>query len=172
MAETIRFARMTSPLGPLVLAASDQGLCHISYGEDHEMDFVLALQARFPSARVVRDDKGLQPWARQIKAYWSGQNRRFPLSVDLRGLTEFQQSVLQATRKIPFGQTRSYQDVARSIGAPRAYRAVGSALGRNPLPIVIPCHRVVSASGIGGYTGGLHRKLRLMELEKMAVPRA
>lgn len=169
MVETIRFTRMSSPLGPLILAASDQGLCRISYGEDHEMDFVLALQERFPSARVVRDEKGLQPWTRQIKGYWSGKNRRFPLSVDLRGLTEFQKSVLQETRKIPFGQTRSYQEVARCVGAPRAYRAVGSALGRNPLPIVIPCHRVVSASGIGGYTGGLHRKLRLMELEKIRV---
>jgi methylated-DNA-[protein]-cysteine S-methyltransferase len=102
----------------------------------------------------------------ELDEYFEGKRRRFDLPIDLRWGTEFQKSVLETARRIPFGEYWSYADVARRAGRPNAQRAVGSALGKNPVAIVIPCHRVMaSGGGIGGYTGGLDIKRTLMRIE-------
>jgi methylated-DNA-[protein]-cysteine S-methyltransferase len=107
---------------------------------------------------------------RQLRDYFAGRSSVFSLPLDLRLATPFQQRVLRSTARVPFGRVASYSDIARRIGRPGARRAVGTALGRNPIPIVIPCHRVIAGSGgIGGYMGGLDIKRKLMRLEGIAV---
>ena len=153
-----------SPLGPLFIAASEQGLCHVDFGIS-EADFLSGLD---PLARTEQSAPALAPYAGQLQAYFAGERSGFDVPLDLSRLTPFQLSVLQAARRIPAGSVWTYGQVARSIGKPKASRAVGQALGRNPVPIVIPCHRVVASDGsLGGYSGGggLDSKRWLLELE-------
>jgi methylated-DNA-[protein]-cysteine S-methyltransferase len=153
-----------SPLGPLCLAASDRGLSHVDFGRS-EADFLDGLD---PLARTERNPETLAPIARQLSDYFDGTRANFDLPVDLSRVTSFQLSVLQAARTIPTGTVWTYGQVARAIGKPRAGQAVGQALGRNPVPIVIPCHRVIAADGsLGGYSGGggLVSKRLLLNLE-------
>lgn len=114
---------------------------------------------------VTRDDERLQDVSNQIKDYLNGEQIEFDFAYDLSGATQFQQEVWSAIQKIPYGETRTYSWVAKEIGRPRAVRAVGNALAANPLPIVIPCHRVVGISSLGGYSGGLEWKKHLLKLE-------
>jgi O-6-methylguanine DNA methyltransferase len=153
-----------SPLGPLYVAASRRGLCGLDFGVS-EADFLGGLD---PLARVERDPAALAQATRQLREYFEGTRQRFDLPLDLEQLTPFQLSVLQTARRIPMGSVWTYGQVARTIGQPKASRAVGQALGRNPIPIVIPCHRVVAADGrLGGYSGGggLESKRLLLRLE-------
>jgi methylated-DNA-[protein]-cysteine S-methyltransferase len=107
---------------------------------------------------------------RELQDYFSGRCKRFRVPIDLRWVTPFQKNVLDATAGVPFGEVVSYSDIARRIGNPEARRAVGGALGRNPVAIIIPCHRVVASDGsIGGYTGGLDIKRELMRIEGISL---
>jgi methylated-DNA-[protein]-cysteine S-methyltransferase len=150
------------PFGPIYLAKTERGVCRISFRS--ERDFLReleenALLPEFDADRFSRE-------SREIERYFEGRCKRFSAPLDLRLTTAFQRRVLQAAARIPFGQLASYSDVARQIGQPGARRAVGQALGSNPIAIIIPCHRVVAADGsIGGYTGGVQIKRHLLNLE-------
>jgi O-6-methylguanine DNA methyltransferase len=160
----IRWDVMASPLGALYVAAGPEGLCRLDFGIS-EADFLARLN---PHARIKRDPAALAPVVAQLQAYFTEERTLFELRLDLQALTPFQQSVLQAAQRIPAGTVQTYGQVARAIGKPRASRAVGQALGRNPVPIVIPCHRVVASDGgLGGYSGGggLDSKRWLLRLE-------
>ncbi len=156
-----------SPLGRLLLAASPQGLLRLAY-PTVDPDLVLADLARRISPRVIAAPSRLDETRRQLEAYFAGRRRHFDLALDRRLIRPgFFGQVLSATAKIPYGAISSYQAVAEAAGSPRAYRAAGSALGANPLPVVIPCHRVLASGGaLGGYTGGTERKTLLLELER------
>jgi O-6-methylguanine DNA methyltransferase len=163
-APTIRWDCIPSPLGPLYIAASARGLCSLDFGVS-QAEFLAELD---PMARTEQDPRALAEAAGQLQAYFAGEQRRFDLPLDLHSLTPFQLSVLQAARRIPAGDVRTYGQVAQAIGKPKASRAVGQALGRNPIPIVIPCHRVIASDGgLGGYSGGggLQSKRYLLGLE-------
>jgi methylated-DNA-[protein]-cysteine S-methyltransferase len=161
----VYYVEMQSPVGPLLLAATERGLVRIAFGGSQ--DALRAELARWRVARpLVRSDDALAEPARQLEEYFAGRRRVFDLEPDLRFATPFQRLVLGATSSIPAGAVSTYGDIARSIGQPGASRAVGQALGRNPVPIVIPCHRVLAGGGgMGGYTGGLEIKKRLLAIE-------
>jgi methylated-DNA-[protein]-cysteine S-methyltransferase len=162
----VAYARVDSPLGPLLAASTERGIVTLSYLGFREEDDVLARLARDLSPRVLEAPARLDRVRRELDEYFEGERRSFDLDVDWSLVDGFQRRVLAATAAIPFGGHASYGEVAERAGNPRAYRAAGTALGRNPIPIVIPCHRVWAAGGkLGGYTGGLDRKRALLELE-------
>jgi methylated-DNA-[protein]-cysteine S-methyltransferase len=157
-----RYARkvIDSPVGRLTLVASDHGLAAILWEKDNPR--------RVPLGEVVESDSHpvLLETARQLQEYFAGARREFTLPLDFRG-TEFQRRVWSALLTIPFGQTRSYAQIAQQIGCPAAVRAVGAANGRNPLSIIAPCHRVVGSNGqLTGFAGGLEVKAKLLSLER------
>jgi methylated-DNA-[protein]-cysteine S-methyltransferase len=118
------------------------------------------------NGRLVESNQGFEELARQLRDYFDGRKTGFNFEPDLDGLTEFQKNVLRATMTVPYGAVVSYQWIAQKAGRPRAYRAAGNALGRNPIPLAIPCHRVVGTDHkLHGFTGGLHWKVKLLELE-------
>jgi methylated-DNA-[protein]-cysteine S-methyltransferase len=163
-APLIQWDVIGSPLGPLYIAASARGLCKVDFGISQE-EFLSKLD---PSARIRQNPAALAPIAKQLQAYFSDAHLRFDIPLDLSRATPFQSRVLETARSIPPGTVQTYGQIARSIGKPRASRAVGQALGWNPIPIVIPCHRVVgSDGGLRGYGGGggLKSKRFLLELE-------
>lgn len=164
-APRLRWDAIDSPLGPLYFAASDRGLCSLDFGAGADLNAFLAHLD--PLAHAEHDPQGLSGIAEQLREYFAGRRQRFDLPLDLGRLTSFQRSVLQAACAIPYGSVRSYGQLAQTVGRPHASRAVGQALGSNPIPIVIPCHRVVASDGsLGGYTGGLEKKRFLLELER------
>jgi methylated-DNA-[protein]-cysteine S-methyltransferase len=153
-----------TPLGTLLVAATDHGLCRISF--DPEPDSETEQLARSFGARVLRSAKPVDPVRRQLDEYFSGHRRRFELEVDLSGAAPFSRTVLGRLAKIPHGEVTTYGALARAAGHPRAARAVGTVMNRNPVPIVLPCHRVIGADGrLVGYGGGLDRKRLLLTLE-------
>lgn len=156
---SIQQGRFDTPLGTMVLAASDQGLCGAWLdGQRHQPD-----TSRWPHA--VRNAQ-LQAAHSQLLAYFAGQRRSFDLPLDLSGGTDFQRAVWQALLLIAPGDTRSYGALARALGNAAAVRAVGAAVGRNPISVIVPCHRVLGADGaLTGYAGGLPRKTALLALE-------
>jgi len=153
------YKTMPSPVGELKLVASDRGLAAILWEGDSPHRVPL---------RASKEDKAhpiLLETERQLNEYFSGRRKQFELKLDFVG-TPFQKSVWAALLTIPFGETRSYADIARQLGNPKAVRAVGAANGKNPISIVAPCHRVIGASGkLVGFAGGLETKARLLELE-------
>jgi methylated-DNA-[protein]-cysteine S-methyltransferase len=155
-------ATADSPLGTLVVAATGRGLVRIAFpGED-----VLDDLARRVSPRVLEAPARLDPVRRQLDEYFAGRRRHFELPLDWRLTTRFGRRVLEAAVRIEPGDVATYGEVAVRIGHPRAARAVGNALAGNPIPVVVPCHRVVPAGGgVGGYGGGPERKARLLALE-------
>ncbi|MHB8693682.1 MAG: methylated-DNA--[protein]-cysteine S-methyltransferase [Solirubrobacteraceae bacterium] len=164
----VAYALTDSPLGQLLLASTPRGIVRISYldaGDDVE-ETLRKLAARI-SPRILRAPRKLDEPRRELDEFFAGARRAFDLPVDLRlAGPGFRRRVLAATARIPFGDSRSYKQVASAAGSPNAFRAAGTALGSNPLPIVIPCHRVRHAGGgIGGYTGGLERKRKLLAIE-------
>jgi len=155
-----------SPVGSLWVAVSEQGLVALEFGRP-ETEFRRRLEQRLRRPAVRADDP-TEEARRQVLDYLNGRRRRFSLPVDLRHLTVFQRRVLEAAQAVPRGQVSTYGQIARRIGRPRAARAVGQALGSNPVPIVIPCHRVLASDGrLGGYSGrgGLRTKAKLLRLE-------
>ncbi|QDW67355.1 methylated-DNA--[protein]-cysteine S-methyltransferase [Luteimonas granuli] len=154
---TIPFLRMDTPIGTLTLAADDHGLLRI--------DFPPPCQAHVGDDWQEGGNAVLAEAQRQLQEYFAGKRQRFDLPLSPRG-TEFQRTVWTTLAAIPYGDTWSYRDLARQIGRPTATRAVGAANGRNPLPIVLPCHRVIGADGsLTGFGGGLPTKRFLLELE-------
>ncbi|MBN8832194.1 MAG: methylated-DNA--[protein]-cysteine S-methyltransferase [Sphingomonadales bacterium] len=157
------FTMMASPVGELTLVASDEGLAAILWENDDPARVRLTPRAR------ADDHPVLMETARQLAAYFAGERTRFELPLDFHG-TDFQKRVWAALLAIPFGETRSYAQIARAIGAPTASRAVGAANGRNPISIVAPCHRVIGASGaLTGFAGGLDAKRHLLRLEGIDI---
>ncbi|MDX1392929.1 MAG: methylated-DNA--[protein]-cysteine S-methyltransferase [Gemmatimonadota bacterium] len=164
--DVIRWRRFESPFGEMRIAASRRGLVELSWQTPSDGAFVERLEARYGASPVVCDCDDLVPAQRQLLEYFERRRRAFDVPVDLGGLTEFQRSVLQAARGLGFGEVATYADIARRIGRPNASRAVGNALGSNPVAIVVPCHRVVRSDGtLGGYTGGLEYKEALLGIE-------
>jgi methylated-DNA-[protein]-cysteine S-methyltransferase len=161
--ERVYYTAMRTPVGRVFVAATAAGLVRVSFNPD-EAAFVASLKPL--KMEIVRSAERVAAIAAQLEAYFAGQRRTFELPIDLQRLSPFQRRVLTAAREVPAGQTVSYGDLARRIGQPQASRAVGQALGHNPVPIVIPCHRIVAGSGgLGGYTGGLAIKKKLLQLE-------
>jgi methylated-DNA-[protein]-cysteine S-methyltransferase len=157
-----------SPVGPLLLAATDLGVVRVAFDiEDH--DRVLESLGSSVGSRILRGGSRLDPLAQQLDEYFAGRRRHFDAPLDLRLAHGFRLTVLRHLNDIPYGSTESYTQVAQAAGNPRAVRAVGSACATNPLPIVLPCHRVVRSDGaLGGYLGGLPAKQRLLALERAA----
>jgi O-6-methylguanine DNA methyltransferase len=168
--ETLQAANMNSAIGPLFLAASGRGLVALEF------------DTRFPGQQSIRpnprhlrkEERGFQfedspgqmrPYVDELEEYFAGQRRKFTFLLDLRG-TDFQLACWRALLAIPYGETRSYADIARMVGKPNAFRAVGMANNRNPIAVVVPCHRVIASDGtLCGYGGGLDVKRQLLELE-------
>lgn len=152
---------MSTPVGTLQLTASERGLRSIEVVRGtHKKPVPLSKGA---AAATVRQAE------RELREYFAGRRKRFTVKLDLEG-TDFQLTAWQAMRRIPFGKTISYGDQAKSIGKPKAFRAVGSANGRNPIPIIVPCHRVLAGDGsLGGYSLGLAMKRKLLALEGISV---
>ncbi len=166
----VAYATLDSPVGTLLLAATDIGLVRLAYiDHDEDDDTVLADLAARVSPRVLASARKLDEPRRELEQYFEGRRQLFEVPLDWQLIHGFARRVLGATARIPFGSVLSYKQVASEAGSPRASRAAGNALGSNPLPIVIPCHRVVHAGGgLGGYTGGLQRKRALLEVESRA----
>jgi methylated-DNA-[protein]-cysteine S-methyltransferase len=160
----VGFDVVDTPIGPLLVAASDRGLAAISY--DSEPEEHLDKLARIAGPRVLRSPRTVDPVRRELDEYFEGRRREFDLALDLRALPPFTIDVLKELAQVPYGQTTTYGTLAARVGRPRAARAVGTVMNRNRIPIVLPCHRVVGATGnLVGYAGGLDRKTALLELE-------
>lgn len=166
-AAEVVYAELDSPVGPIVAAATPHGLVRLAYRDaDGGTDAVLARLADRLSPRIVEAPARLDAARRELDEFFAGTRRRFALEVDLALASPFARRILAATAAIPFGATATYREMAVAAGSPGATRAAGNALGSNPVPIVIPCHRVLrTGGGIGGYTGGLEIKERLLALE-------
>lgn len=160
------FDRLSTPIGPLYVAVSSQGLVSIRLGGTLQ-GFVASTRSRRQVA-PRRDRAAVRPFARQLQQYLGGRRKRFTLPIDWKRTSPFQRKILKATSRIPYGQTRTYGEVARQVGRRHAARAAGQALASNPFPLVIPCHRVLAADGsLGGYSapGGVRLKRRLLRIE-------
>ena len=166
---TVYTTRFDSPIGSLGVASTELGLAYVALPHASGRGLEGHLAQHFPSARVGEDIAANQSAVTQILAFLEGATTVFELALDLRG-TPFQCEVWQTLREIPFGETRSYAQVAQSVCRPTAFRAVGSANGANPVSLVVPCHRVVSSDGsLGGYGGGRELKARLLAMERSHV---
>lgn len=168
----LAYRTVDSPVGPLLLAGTEQGLVRVAFAaEDH--DRVLSDLAGRVSPRILRAPRRLEPVARQLDEYFAGDRFVFDLPLDLRLSRGFRHAVLLHLSDIGYGRTESYAQVAVATRHPRAVRAVGSACATNPLPIVVPCHRVLrSDGGLGGYLGGVAAKTALLALESGGTPAA
>jgi methylated-DNA-[protein]-cysteine S-methyltransferase len=166
----VAYATVDSPLGPLVVAATPRGLVRVAYSEAVSRDEVLEDLAARVSPRVLEAPARVDEPRRELDEYFAGRRQEFDLPIDWSILRGFTLKVLRETARIDFGELRSYADVASAAGSPRAVRAAGNALGANPMPVVVPCHRVVRTGGaLGGYTGGLERKEFLLRLEGVLI---
>jgi methylated-DNA-[protein]-cysteine S-methyltransferase len=166
----VAYARLDSPVGPLVLASTPQGLARLAYVDEGQEAAVMDDIAARLSPRILSAPRRLDEPRRELDEYFAGRRRAFDLTLDLRLLSAFTRRVLTATAEIPYGEIATYKEVATAAGSPRGFRAAGNALGSNPLPIVLPCHRVLhSGGGLGGYTGGLARKRVLLGIEGRAA---
>jgi O-6-methylguanine DNA methyltransferase len=168
--ETLHSTMFMSPVGPLFLAASGCGLVALEFGARLPGQQTIRPNPRDPQAdakglRFEESANAMQAYVRELDDYFAGQRREFTFALDLRG-TDFQKACWRALLAIPYGETRSYGDVARAVGRPQGFRAVGMANNRNPVAIVVPCHRVIASDGtLCGYGGGLEVKRKLLELE-------
>jgi methylated-DNA-[protein]-cysteine S-methyltransferase len=161
----VAYAEVDSPVGPLVIAATRRGLARVSYSNEYEAGVLEELAAKL-SPRVLRAPARLDDVRRELNEYFEGVRTRFDLSIDWSLTQGFSRKVLRATARIPYGKVSTYKKVAGRAGNERAARAAGNALRSNPIPIVVPCHRVLGSGGaLTGYAGGLARKEFLLELE-------
>jgi len=157
---------IASPVGDLMVAVTPRGLACVAFEGEEYRDEILDRIARDISPRILPSPKGTDAWRRELDGYFAAERTGFDLPVDRRLIHGIASDVLRQTSKIPYGEVSTYGAIAKKIGHPTAARAVGRALGANPIPIVIPCHRVIGASGkLTGYAGGLDRKVALLELE-------
>lgn len=164
----IRYTVVPSPLGRLLLAATERGVCRVGMGDD---DAALAadLREEFPAAEIERNDEALRAWSNGLVKYTNGKLPHPELPLDIRA-TAFQKHVWETLKKIPLGETKSYSEIARLVGKPRAARAVARACATNPVALLIPCHRVVREDGsLGGYHWGIERKEALLSQEEKLV---
>jgi methylated-DNA-[protein]-cysteine S-methyltransferase len=160
----VGFDVVETPVGPLLVAATRRGVARIFF--DAEPERHLDRLARTFGSRVLRSARTVDPARRQLSEYFEGRRDAFELDVDLRDEAPFARHVLEELSHVPYGQTTTYGALAAKVGAPRAARAVGTVMNRNPIPIVLPCHRVVGSNGsLTGYGGGLHVKEHLLRLE-------
>ncbi len=165
----IHYTSVSSPLGELWLAATPQGICRLSYGPAVPRWVVLLREEN--SLAPSADHRLLSEAREQLAEYFEGSRRSFELPLDLSCGSSFQRRVWEATSHIPYGQVRSYGQIARALASAGSARAVGRALGRNPVPIIVPCHRVTRTDGtLGGYSGGPHIKRALLAIEGCARP--
>jgi methylated-DNA-[protein]-cysteine S-methyltransferase len=161
----VSYTAADSPFGSLLVAATRRGLVRLAFPEE-EIDSVLERLARRVSPRIVEAPAPLDPVRRELEEYFAGRRRGFELPLDWSLIGPFGRKVLRVTSAIPYGGVLSYAEVAAEAGSPRGSRAAGNALGSNPIPIVIPCHRVLRSGGaLGGYGGGVERKRWLLDLE-------
>jgi AraC family transcriptional regulator of adaptative response/methylated-DNA-[protein]-cysteine methyltransferase len=161
----IRYSTFASPLGTILVAATDKGLCSVKIG-DSAPALEGSLRREFSLASLQKDASSLKDLQEKVLAFLAGDTSLGRVPLDVRG-TVFQQKVWDALRRIPAGETRTYREIARAIGAPEAVRAVGSACGANPVALAVPCHRAVRTDGgLGGYAWGLDRKRQLLQNEK------
>jgi methylated-DNA-[protein]-cysteine S-methyltransferase len=161
----VAYTEFDSPVGKLLLAATPRGLVRVTFPVEAPEE-VLEQLAESVSPRVLESPAKLDDVRRELDDYFEGQRHEFDLPLDWQLTRGFYRKVLRATARIPYGQTRSYGEMANKAGSPRAVRATGTALGSNPLPIIVPCHRVLRSGGaLGGYGGGLEVKRALLELE-------
>jgi methylated-DNA-[protein]-cysteine S-methyltransferase len=162
----VAYTSVDSPLGSLVVAATPRGLVRVAYADNEPADEVLEELAARVSPRMLEARPRLDPVLRELDRYFAGDLRRFETPIDWSHLAGFTRKVLRATARIGFGDTGTYRSVATGAGSPRAVRAAGNALGANPMPVIVPCHRVLRTGGaLGGYTGGIERKQFLLRLE-------
>ena len=160
----VAYDLVDTPLGDLLVAVTDRGLCRIEFDPEPERD--LEPLARRFGLRILRAPKAVDPPRRQLAEYFEGSRTRFELPLDLRVAAEFRLRVMNELARVPYGSVTTYGALAAKAGRPAAARAVGTIMNRNPVPIVLPCHRVVGASGsLVGYGGGLERKEQLLRLE-------
>ena len=151
-------------LEKVFVASTERGVCMVDFLKS-EKAFLKRLKKRFPG-EIIRDDRKNKNALNQLKKYLKGDLKRFDCKTDFKG-TLFQKKVWSALAKIPYGQTRSYKEIARAIGYPKAFRAVGNANGRNSIPLILPCHRVIESNGgLGGFGHGIEIKRRLLDFEK------
>jgi methylated-DNA-[protein]-cysteine S-methyltransferase len=163
----VAYTTEDTPVGRLLLAATPRGLVRLAYlDSDVEEDGVLEHLAQHVSPRILSSGRSLDEPRRELDEYFSGGRRQFDVPLDWQLMRGFGRRVLEATHQVPFGSVTTYKQMANEAGSPRAARAAGNALGANPLPIIVPCHRVLHADGgLGGYTGGLDRKRFLLGIE-------
>jgi methylated-DNA-[protein]-cysteine S-methyltransferase len=160
----VAYDLVDTPVGTLLVAASERGVCRITYDADPQLE--LERLARGYGVRVLRSKPPLDDARRQLDEYFQGRRRRFDLAVDLAAQADFNRRVLHELARVPYGEVVTYGELAARAARPRAARAVGTVMNRNPLPIVLPCHRVIGSTGkLVGYGGGLHRKEALLRLE-------
>jgi methylated-DNA-[protein]-cysteine S-methyltransferase len=168
--ETLHSTILTSPVGPLFLAVSGKGLVALEFdtrlpGQQTIRPNPRDLREENQDVRFEESASSLRMYQQELEEYFAGRRRQFTFPLDLRG-TEFQLACWHALLAIPYGETRTYADIARAVGKPQAFRAVGMANNRNPVAIVVPCHRVIGSNGtLCGYGGGLDIKRKLLELE-------
>jgi methylated-DNA-[protein]-cysteine S-methyltransferase len=160
----VAYDLVDTPIGTLLIAATDRGLCRIAYDADAEQE--VERLARAFGSRVLRSASPIDPARRQLDEYFEGHRHRFDLPIDIGSLAEFNRRVLEELARVPYGEVVTYGELAARSARPRAARAVGTVMNRNPLPIVLPCHRVIGSNGkLVGYGGGLERKEALLRLE-------
>lgn len=165
--QSIRWCCFPSPLGAVLIAGTDRGICSVKLGSDAP-SLLRSLKEEFKEARLSKDSGRLSAGKKKILAFLEGDRNLARVPLDIRG-TVFQRRVWNELRRIPAGETRTYRQIARAIGAPEAVRAVGSACGANPVALLVPCHRAVRTDGgLGGYAWGLARKKQLLDGEKKA----
>jgi methylated-DNA-[protein]-cysteine S-methyltransferase len=164
----VAYRTLDTPVGPLLLAATEDGLVRVAFAVEGHDQVLESLAARV-SPRILRAPARLDQAAREIDEYFAGRRRRFGLPLDYRLSTGFRRTVLGHLPAIDYGHTASYAMVASDVGSPRAFRAVGTACATNPLPVVVPCHRVVKSGGdLGNYRGGPETKRFLLDMEAAA----
>ena len=162
----VAYATLDSPLGRLLLATTPRGLVRLAYVDYADEDAVLEHLAATVSPRIMAAPRRLDEPRRELDEYFAGARHRFEIPLDWRLSRGFARRVLEATANIPYGATATYKQMAAQAGSPRASRAAGNALGSNPIPIIVPCHRILhSGGGLGGYTGGVEKKRLLLGVE-------
>ena len=165
MRETINWASLTYDTWHLYVAKTAKGLCYVGSPGQSYAELENWVQKRFPQATLLENEGALHPYLDELHEYFEGTRRTFSLPVDVKG-TAFQLAIWEALNQIPYGKTSSYSDIARIIQKPNAVRAVGTAIGANPVLITVPCHRVIGKNGgITGYRGGVEMKQFLLQLE-------